>query len=63
MHGLGGYMLSRQHPWSSVRGGVGSVHWLPPDLIGSCEGREVREGCVCACVHEGREGCGACVRV
>ena len=56
-------MLSRQHPWSSVRGGVGSVHWLPPDLIGSCEGREVREGCVCACVHEGREGCGACVRV
>ena len=36
----GGYMLPRQHPWSSVRGGAEGVHWLPPDLIGSCEGRE-----------------------
>ena len=48
MHGFGGYMLSRQHPWSFVRGGVGSVRWLPRDLIGSCEGRE---------------RCGVCVRV
>ena len=36
-------MLPRQHPWSSVHEGAESVHWLPPDLIGSCEGRE---GCV-----------------